>query len=106
MESLFASGRIVDLALAVLLAEAALLSLLYWRKGRAAEALRLLPVLVAGACLLAALRAALTGGAWPVMALSLTGALLAHLADLGLRLDGPGATRSRRGPARERPPAE
>ncbi len=106
MESLFASGRIVDLALGVLLAEALLLSFLYWRRGRAAEALRLLPFLLAGGCLLAAMRTALAGGAWPVMAFWLSAALLAHLADLALRLGGRGAVRSSGRPGRDRPPAE
>ena len=83
MEGFFAGGYVADLAIALLAAEAALLAL--WRPG----GLRLatsLPFLAAGACLLLALRVALTGGAWWWVARALLGALLTHLADLAVRI--------------------
>ncbi|WP_232089654.1 hypothetical protein [Sphingomonas sp. HMP6] len=50
-----------------------------WRGGDAA--LRLLP----GALMLLALRAALTGGGWPWIALALAASFPAHLADIARR---------------------
>ncbi|RAI57709.1 hypothetical protein DOO78_18070 [Roseicella frigidaeris] len=85
MQALFSSGRVVDLALALMLVEAvALLALRRSRGGGLAPA-ELLAFLLAGAGLLLALRAALVGAAWEWVALPLVLALLAHLADLGLR---------------------
>lgn len=77
------SGRIVDLILALVVLEA--LGLAWWLRGRGGV-LPLAPTLVAGACLLVALRAALAGAGWAWIAAALAGALAAHLADLGIRL--------------------
>ena len=85
LQALFSSGRVVDLALALMLLEAvALLAMRRGRGGGLAPA-ELLAFLLAGAFLLLALRAALVGAAWNWIALPLVLALLAHLADLGLR---------------------
>ncbi len=82
MAELFASGRLVDLILLLVVLEAAAL-LLYWhRAGRGVAAFDLLPNLCAGAFLLLALRAALTGGGWMLACSCLAAAGLAHLADL------------------------
>ena len=83
MGALFASGRAVDLVLLVLAAEWAWLT---WRpgspRGRTVDrALALLP----GACLLLALRAALTGAPWPWVAAGVTASLPFHLADVARR---------------------
>jgi hypothetical protein len=88
VEGLFASGQIVDLALALLGLEAILL--LVWKGlgGRPPSPLRVLPTLAAGACLLLALRASLTGAGWPLVAAWLTLGLISHLADLWLRRPG------------------
>lgn len=77
------SGRIVDLILLLVALEA--LWLAWWLRRRGGV-LRLLPNLVAGACLLLALRAGLTGagGAW--LGAALLCAFAAHLADLAIRL--------------------
>lgn len=85
MDALFASGRIVDLVLLLIGIE--VLLLWTWRRGggRAPALFHLLPNLAAGACLLCALRAGLTGAAWPVVAAWLTAGLAGHLADLWLR---------------------
>ncbi len=85
MSALFASGRVVDAILLVVLAEAVALALLHRATGRGPPPAALLPNLAAGACLLLALRGALRGAAWPFLALCLLGSLVAHLADLRVR---------------------
>jgi hypothetical protein len=82
---LFASGRIVDLALGLVLVEAVVLLAIRRRTGHGVAPAELAAFLLAGACLMLALRAALVGADWSWVALWLLGALLAHLADLGLR---------------------
>lgn len=75
--------HLVDLALAILLFEAALLLALRGRHGLPARDILL--IALAGIGLLAALRSALAGASWVVpLGLSLAG--LAHGADLWLRL--------------------
>ena len=82
MADLFASGRLVDLILFLVVIEVAVL-LLYWRRtGRGVVPLDLLPNLCAGAFLLLALRVTLTGGGWMLASSCLAAAGLAHLADL------------------------
>ncbi len=89
MSALFASGRIVDLILLLVLAEAVALLALHRATGRGPPPAALLPNLAAGACLLLALRSALRGAPWPLLALCLLGSLLAHLADLRERWRAP-----------------
>lgn len=82
---LFASGRIVD-AILVLVAVEALVLLgvrACWGRGPAPGAL--LINLASGVALMLALRAALTGAAWPGVAAWLIAALAAHLAEMTLR---------------------
>ena len=85
MSGLFVSGRAVDLVLAFVALEAALLVWHRRRSGRGVPVGELLAFLLAGACLLLALRAALVGASWQWVALALAGAGAAHLADLRLR---------------------
>jgi hypothetical protein len=80
LEAFFASGRAIDLVLLVLLAEALWLR---WR-GRAPLP-DILRALLPGAFLLLAVRAALTGAPWPLIALPLILSLPAHLADIRRR---------------------
>jgi len=80
-----ASGRAVDFVLAFMLCEGLLLALLYQRRGIGVAPAVLGPMLLAGAALLLALRAALTGDHWSWLALWLILALAAHLWDLSLR---------------------
>jgi hypothetical protein len=88
MAELFASGRLVDLILVVVVLEAAGL-LLLWRSARRGIApLDLLPNLCAGGFLLLALRAALSGGGWVMASGCLAAAGLAHLIDLYRRWRG------------------
>jgi hypothetical protein len=85
MAGMFASGRIVDAVIALMVLEALLLAWLHLRRGRGLAPADLLANLAAGLFLLLALRAALVGAAWPWIAASLAAALVAHLADLARR---------------------
>ena len=85
MSELFASGRVVDLVLLVLLLEASGLTLYHRRTGRGIALGDLAGTVLAGASLLLALRAALTGSAWPWIAGFLMLALVAHLFDVARR---------------------
>ncbi len=76
LATFFASGHAADLVLAVLAIEA----LLLWRAGRALVDVMLL--LLPGALMMLALRAALVGAAWPWVALPLAASFPVHLADL------------------------
>ncbi len=86
IEALFNSGRVVDLALVVM----ALMTASVWVYRRATG--RLVPIMDmawtagAGACLLLALRAALTEAAWPWVAVFMTAALIAYVGDIRRRL--------------------
>lgn len=85
MADLFASGRLVDLILVLVVIEAVAL-ILYWRRTRRGVApLDLLPSLSAGAFLLLALRVTLTDGGWQTASACLAAAGLAHLTDIGRR---------------------
>ena len=86
MEAFFRSGHVADLILAVLAAEAVLLSLWRRRSGRGPDLPAILALVLPGVALVLALRLALTGAWWGWIGLALTGALAAHLLDLGQRL--------------------
>jgi hypothetical protein len=85
MGALFASGRIIDLILLLVLVEAMILIIIRKQTGRGLKPLDLILSLLAGVALLFALRAALRGVAWPPIALLLFLSLVAHLTDLGRR---------------------
>ena len=78
MSSIFASGHAADLVLGVLVLEVLVLAR---SRGVVTALLAALP----GACLILALRAALTGAPWPWVALWVSLSLPAHLADLARR---------------------
>ncbi len=85
MAEVFASGRIVDLILGFMVLEGLALAV-YWRStGRGISPGALFGILLPGALLLLALRAALSGEPWPWIAIWLGTALLAHLHDLRRR---------------------
>jgi hypothetical protein len=92
MEELFRSGVLADVILAVMIAEALLLLLYRKVTGRGPATADVFAMLLAGACLVLALRAVLTGSSWPVVALCLLAALLAHLMDLYRRWPGRAVT--------------
>ena len=71
---------LIDAILAGMVAEAVALFALRRRFGRA-----MLPNLAAGACLLMAMRLAMSGAWWAWMSASLLGALVAHAIDLRQR---------------------
>jgi hypothetical protein len=79
VRALFASGHVVDLVLAVLAAE------FVWLVLRGNRALDVGLGLSAAVLMMLALRAALTGAAWPWIALPLLLSFPLHLADLGRR---------------------
>ncbi len=86
LEALFASGRIVDIAIALMLAETAAIWLYCRARGAAVAIADLAWNVLAGASLLLALRAALTGAGWMWIAGFLTAALIAHIGDIRRRL--------------------
>jgi hypothetical protein len=85
MAELFASGRLIDLILGLVLVEAVVLTVFHRRTGKGVAPHDLVGLLLAGGFLLLAVRAALVGAAWVWVGLWLTLALLAHLADLAMR---------------------
>ena len=90
MADLFASGRVVELILALVAAEGAALLVLHRRTGRGPSALPLLCNLAAGAGLMLALRASLVGAPWTAVAGWLLVALGAHAGEMVWRLRRPG----------------
>lgn len=86
MEAFFRSGHVADFILLVLVMEAALLALWRQRTGRGPDFPAILALVLPGVALVLALRLALTGAWWGWIGLALTGALAAHLLDLGQRL--------------------
>lgn len=85
MSELFASGRVVDAILALIVVEAVLLAFLHRRRGVGVPPADLLGYLASGAALLLALRSALVGAPWISTAFWLAAALVAHLVDLARR---------------------
>lgn len=79
MEQFFASGRAVDVVLLVLLVEGV------WLKARGQRWADILPALLPAVLMMLALRAALTGMAWPFVSLPLALAFPVHLYDLQRR---------------------
>jgi hypothetical protein len=86
MSELFATGRVVDLILALMGIEVAALVALRLRSGRGIAPRALVGNILAGAFLLLALRGALLSVAWPWIACCLVGALIAHLVDVWSRM--------------------
>ncbi|MFY9655147.1 MAG: hypothetical protein WAK01_00960 [Methylocystis sp.] len=82
MSALFVSGAFVDLILALVLAEAIAVIAYRFATGGGPEPIGFVCNLLAGAFLLFALREALSGAHWIWVAASLSGALVAHAADL------------------------
>ena len=85
MADLFATGRVVDCILLLMLLEAALSLAVARRLRRGIAPVDLVLNLAAGASLLLALRAALLHAAWPAVAIWLIVALAAHIGEAGCR---------------------
>ena len=81
----YASGRMVEIIFALMLLEGA--ALIVWRRiaGSGIPTLDLIVNFAAGGFLLLALRSALVRDEWTMIALWLTGALVAHVVDLRRR---------------------
>ncbi|MEO1045528.1 MAG: hypothetical protein AAFX04_08830 [Pseudomonadota bacterium] len=79
MEAFFSSGRAVDVVLLVLLAEA------LWLKYRGGDWIAILGALMPAVLMMLALRAALTGASWPMIALPLALSFPIHLYDMRRR---------------------
>lgn len=86
METLITSGRIADIILVVIAAETIIIGLYFWRKGRPLALIAFAASGLAGGSLVLALRAVLQQSGWIHIAIYLFAALLAHIADLALRL--------------------
>ncbi len=85
MADLFANGRIVDAILTLVFVELMALILIRVRTRRGLHVIDLVAGLMPGVGLLLALRAALSGDPWPIVAVCLLGSLLAHVYDLTRR---------------------
>jgi hypothetical protein len=85
MRDLYASGRMLDVILALVLVEAAVLVAWMRRTKRGPGAVAMLLGLLPGVFLLAAVREALVRSRWEAVATLLTLALVAHCADLRRR---------------------
>ncbi len=82
---LFATGRVVDCILVLMLIESIALILIGRKARRRMSGAHVFVNLGAGAALLLALRAALLGSPWQWISLWLVAALVAHLLDLRYR---------------------
>ena len=85
LEQLIETGRIVDIALAVLVAEIIVILALRRSSGAGVPARSLLINAGAGGSLMLALRAALTDAGWTWVAAFLVAALVFHAADIAQR---------------------
>lgn len=86
MAAFFHSGLVFNLILAALAVEIALAGLYFWRRRQGLVMFSFIANGLAGAALVLALRSALLGAGWLFVAIYLLAGLLAHLADVGLRV--------------------
>ena len=85
LQQLVSSGRVVDLIIGFMMIEALMLYLYHRRTSLGPALADIVAMLLAGLCLLLALRAALTGADWLWVAACLAASLVAHLVDLRRR---------------------
>ena len=88
LQTLVTSGYIADVILAGLAIEAIAFALLVKNRKSRIHIANIWANLLAGACFALALRLVLTGASWQYVAAILAVALLAHLADLFVRVRG------------------
>lgn len=81
----FASHTFVDIVIGILIAESLIVAVIGYRAGNPGWFAPLVTN-AAGICLLFALRSALSGAGSVLVVLGLAGALIAHAADMRLRL--------------------
>lgn len=85
LQALIESGRLIDAIFALMALEAAALAINRARTGQGPTLIQTLSNLAAGGFILLALRTALTGGDWRMIAGCLVASLIAHIADVTLR---------------------
>jgi hypothetical protein len=86
LAAVFESGLAFKLILAGLAVEIALAGFYFWRRQQGMVMLSFIANGLAGAALVLAMQSALLGAGWLFVAIYLLSGLLAHLADVGLRL--------------------
>jgi hypothetical protein len=86
MDEFIRSGRFADVILVALAAELVIVGFYLWRRGEGLALLSFVASCLAGGSLVLAMRAILNESGWPFVAIYLAAALLAHVADLALRL--------------------
>lgn len=86
MAALFSTGLIADIMLAFMALEAIVLVLYQRKVNRGLTPRAVFWMLLPGACLVLAFRAALVGAAWQWVALAVSVSLIAHLGYLRQRL--------------------
>lgn len=84
---LFASGRIIDGIIVLMVLETVALLALRTITNNGVSLRALLPFMAAGICLMLALRTALVDGSWMVIAGMLMLAFVFHILDIALRWD-------------------
>ena len=84
---LFASGRIIDGIIVLMVLETVALLALRTITNNGVSPRGLLPFMAAGICLMLALRTALVDGSWMVIAGMLMLAFVFHILDIALRWD-------------------
>ncbi|MGA7266273.1 MAG: hypothetical protein EHM74_06405 [Hyphomicrobiales bacterium] len=97
MEELIRSGRIAHVIIAILLIELVVVSVYLLRRGRTREVLSAGASIIAGGALVMALGLALAGGGWKGIGVCLLISLVAHLAELVIRLSRQDAGSNRSG---------
>lgn len=88
MADLFASGRLVDLILLIVLIEAVVLIVTWRVTGKGIAPLDLLPNLIAGVLLLLALRLTLADAGWMAVCFCLAASGIANVVDIMRRWRG------------------
>jgi hypothetical protein len=86
MEEFIRSGRIADVILVAIAAEIAIVGFYLWRREQGLALLSFVASGLAGGSLVLAFRALLRESGWLFVAIYLAAALLAHLADIALRV--------------------
>jgi hypothetical protein len=81
----FLSGRVVDLAIAITVLEGLALAAYHRATGRGVDPRNFAVNMVSGLCLMLALRSALTGSSWMVVAVCLSASGAVHAFDIWRR---------------------
>ena len=86
MGAFILSGRFADVILVAIAIELVVVGFYLWWRGEGLGLLSFVASCLAGGSLVLAMRAILNQAGWPLVAAYLAAALLAHVADLALRL--------------------